>query len=119
MTSGEARPLLGASACRRHRGLSRTLQLSLVVAQLQGDAIQLNVVANRFLRRGHHAADVTDVMDLDVDLISRAIADRSELLILVDRNAGRLDVDVLYALALDRLEQCGHLDVGRVERVPR
>src|SRR5207248_1821127 len=83
------------------------------------DAVQLDVIAHRFLRGDDHGADVGDVVDLDVDRVPGTVADHGVLLVLIDGNAGRLNVGIQDPLTLDGFQQGGHLGVGGIHRVGR
>ena len=118
MPTGQRRPFLGASRRRVHRGLPGALQLVGVVAEQQRNPVELDVIANRVLRRRDHAAGVADVVDFDVDGVERLVAgDRKAIRLLVDTDSGGLDVGVLHALPLDGTEQRVHLAVGRIHRI--
>src|SRR5207248_11103641 len=67
----------------------------------------------------YHGADVGDVVDLDVDRVPGTVADHVVLLVLIDGNAGRLNVGINDPLTLDGLQHGGHLGIGGVHRVGR
>src|SRR5207245_287504 len=66
-----------------------------------------------------NGADVGNVVDLHVDRVPGAVADHVVLLVLIDGNAGRLNVGIHDPLTLDGFQQGGHLGVGAVHRVGR
>ena len=112
MAPRQAGPFLGPRGSGGHGGLPGSPQLGRVVAELQRDAVQLDVVTDSFLGCGDDRTHVDDVMDLDVDAVGRAIPDRTVQIFLVDGDAGRLDVHLLHTLRLDRFQERGHLRVG-------
>src|SRR5207302_5351966 len=85
---GECGPLLGLVARGGHGRLARALELVDVVAQEQGDATQLDVIADRSRGRSDDDRYVGDVMNPDRDLVrGRVAADiAAAVVVLADRS---------------------------------
>src|SRR5437879_3572768 len=118
---GECGPLLGLVGRGGHGRLARALELVDVVAQEQGDATQLDVIADRSRGRSDDDRYVGDVMNPDRDLVrGRVAADiAAAVVVLADRKRGCLDVGIEDALGLDGIDQPRDLGTGNRQGIAR